>query len=161
MKMIKRNLLLLWLIIITVPVLANPIVPGEPMPHIDPVMNVYLKGAVILIVTIALFSEYLYIRKALKDFFTLPQLMTAFLISNIITFPLTAWAAQQVFWYAEAIPLLTEPIIYLYVAYLFLDNELPTLVPQVFRSVTVANLVSFGVGVLLFGILMAIFKINV
>lgn len=138
-----RVLILLCAIVFTVPVLANPIsiypTPWGETRH---------EEMFHFIAAVSLLLEYVAIRLLLGRQFSLLQGLLAFVVINLITFPLTTLVSGGIQWYAEVIPLVLEPLMFLFVA-----GRLQVKVPYLGAKVVGANLLSFAAGFVLFYVL--------
>ena len=92
---------------------------------------------------IALLIEYLAIRLLLRKWIRLSHVLPAFILINIITFPITQLLGFMFGWGAELFPLLLEPIMY---KTYFRKKGIE--VPNLWIRIIGANLISFTIGVI-------------
>jgi hypothetical protein len=96
----------------------------------------------------ALLIEYLLVRRLLYPQGKFRYVLPAFIVINLITYPITLIASWYVIYLAELIPLICEPLLYKWY-FRWIKVE----VPHLTIKIIVANLVSFVVGGILSGFL--------
>ncbi len=93
----------------------------------------------------SVFLEYLVIRLTVGKYYTISEVVRAFLFINLITFPITQWLSWYVLFLAEIFPLVIEPYCYC----IMLKNDTINTYKLAF-AVIVANLTSFSLGFIAF-----------
>lgn len=142
-----RRLLPLLLLLPAVAAVANPIgITSTPFGETaHPQLFFVVAGMALLV-------EYLVIRALLQPHFRAAQVLIAFLVINVITFPATTVISASIGWGAELLPLVLEPLMYAYAA-----KQFALKVPGLPLKVIAANLASFGAGLALFHLLPQLF----
>jgi hypothetical protein len=119
-----------------VPAHANPIVPDT--------FGLSGDGPLFLLIALsALLVEYLVVRKLLHPWVKFRHALPAFLLINLVSFPLTTILGTLIVWIAEVLPLAIEPPMYRW--YL---RKIGAEVPNLRTRIIAANLASFIVGVI-------------
>ncbi|RPI76781.1 MAG: hypothetical protein EHM45_11780 [Desulfobacteraceae bacterium] len=131
---------------IVIPIIGF-ILSGSFAAHANPVLsNLYSLSADwlpwIFAASLAMILEFVFVWRLLRRWVSFKRILTAFLIINIITFPITQMLATMFAWFAEILPLVLEPAFY---GRSFESKKIE--VPRIVLRIILANLVSFGIGV--------------
>lgn len=124
---------------------ANPIMPDLYGMSGDGALWALIAPSAILI-------EYLVVRWLLHPWVKFRHVLPAFLIINLVTFPLTQFLGIMIVWLAEFLPLWLEPSMYRWYF-----GKIGVEVPALRARIVGANLASFAVGVVAYQ-LIAIIK---
>lgn len=90
----------------------------------------------------ALLIEFLAVRWFLRKWVKLSHVLSAFILINLITFPLTQILGTVFIWLAEILPLALEPVLYRRFC-----RKIGVEVPRLGMRIIAANLISFLIGV--------------
>ena len=131
--------LFVFVLILALPiaVYANPYMP-------DLYRNLNKEGNDILsflTASVSLLLEYLVVRRLLSPQVELGYVLPAFVVINVVTFPLTLFVGLFIGWFAELIPLLLEPVLYRE-----FFQRIKVEVPHLTIKIVAANLFSFLFG---------------